>query len=60
MTQGRTNIVQKMKTGKKHYLNDTSLIGIWQIIREYSPLRETDLIRTKSSENSVSAIAATE
>ena len=39
-----------MKTGEKYYLNDTSLIGIWQIIIEFSPLRETYLIkkRTKS------------
>ena len=50
VTQGRANIVWKMKTGKKHYLNDTSLIGIWQTRIEFSPLRETDIIKNKISQ----------
>ena len=61
VTQGRANIVWKMKTGKKHYLNDTSLIDIWQIRIEFNPLTETAFTQEQNlSENSVSAIAVTE
>ena len=41
VTQGRANLVWKMKTGKKHFLNDTSLIALWQGRIEFSPLTET-------------------
>ena len=50
-----------MKTGKKHYLNDTSLIAIWQVRIEFSPLIETSFNQEQNlSENSVSAIDVTE
>ena len=61
VTQGCANIGWKMKTGKKHYLNDTSLIDIWQIRIEFNPLTETAFTQEQNlSENSVSAIAVTE
>ena len=59
--QGRANLVWKMKTGKKHYLNDTSLKAIWQGRIEFSPLTETAFNQEPNlSENSVSAIPVTE
>ena len=61
MTQGFANIVWKMKTGKKHYLNDTSLKDIWQIRIEFNPLTENAFTQEQNlSENSGSAIAVTE
>ena len=51
----------KIKTGKKHYLNDTNLKVIWQGRIEFSPLTETAFNQEPNlSENSVSAIAVTE
>ena len=59
--QGRANLVWKMKTGKKYYVNDTSLKAIWQGRVEFSPLTETALNQAQNlSENSVSAISVTE
>ena len=50
-----------MKTGKKHYLNGTSLNALWQGRIEISPLTETAFNQGHNlSENSVSAIAVTE
>ena len=50
-----------MKTGKKHYLNDTSLKVIWQGRIEFSLLTETAFNEEQNlSEKSVSAIAVTE
>ena len=61
VTQGFANIVWKMKTGKKHYLNDTSLKDIWQIRIEFNPLTENAFTQEQNlSENSGSAIAVTE
>ena len=61
LIQGRANINWEMQTGKKHYLNDTSLKAIWQGRVEFSPLTETALNQAQNlSENSVSAIAVTE
>ena len=48
LIQGRANLVWKVKTGKKHYLNDTSLIAIWQVRIEFSPLTESVCSRTAS------------
>ena len=45
LIQGRANLVWEMKIGKKHYLNDTSLIAIWQGRIEFSPLTETALFK---------------
>ena len=45
LIQGHANLVWEMKTGKKHYLNDTSLIAIWQGRIEFSPLTETALFK---------------
>ena len=54
-------LIWEMKTGKKHYLNDTSLKAIWQGRVEFSPLTETAFNQAQNlSENSVSAIAVTE
>ena len=51
----------KTKTGKKHYLNDSSLKAIWQGRIKFSPLTETAFNQEPNlSENSVSAIAVTE
>ena len=41
LIQGRANIVWKMKTGKKYYLNDTSLKAIFQGRIEFSPVTKT-------------------
>ena len=61
LIQGCANIVWKMKTGKKYYLNGTSLNAMWQGRIEFSPLRETAFNQEQNlSENSVSAIAVTE
>ena len=61
LIQGRANIVWKMKTGKKYYVNDTSLKAISQGRIEFSPLTETAFNQEQNiSENSVSAIAVTE
>ena len=50
-----------MKTGKKHYLNDTSLQAIWQDRIEISLLTDTAFNQEPNlSKNSVSAIAVTE
>ena len=45
LIQGRANLVWKIKTGKKHYLNDTSLIAIWQIKIEFSRLMESTFLK---------------
>ena len=45
LIQGRANIVWKMKTVKKHYLNDTSLIALWQVRIEFSPLTESAFLK---------------
>ena len=59
--QGRANLLWEMKTGKKHYLNDTSLKAIWQGRVEFSPLTETAFNQAQNlSEKSVSAMAVTE
>ena len=61
LTQGHANIVWEMKTGKKHYLNDTSLIAVWQVRIEFSPLIEASFNQEQNlSENLVSAIDVTE
>ena len=61
LIQGRANINWEMQTGKKHYLNDTSLKALWQGRVEFSPLTETAFNQAQNlSENSVSAIAVTE
>ena len=61
LIQGRANLVWKMKTGKKHYLNDTSLKVIWQGRIEFSLLIKTAFNQEQNlSENSVSATAVTE
>ena len=50
----------EMKTGKKHYLHDTSLKAIWQGRVEFSPLTETAFNQAQNlSEKSVCAIAVT-
>ena len=41
LIQGRANIVWKMKTGKKYYLNDTSLKAIFQGRIKFSPVTKT-------------------
>ena len=50
LIQGRANIVWKMKTVKKHCLNDTSLTAIWQVRIEFSPLTETAFFKNKISQ----------
>ena len=61
LIQGRANINWEMETGKKHYLNDTSLKAIWQGRVEFSPLTETAFNQEQNfSANSLSAIAVTE
>ena len=61
LIQGCANLVWKMKTGKKYYLNDTSLKVIWQGRIEFSLLTETAFNKEQNlSENSLSAIAVTE
>ena len=45
LIQGRANLLWKVKTGKEHYLNDTSLIAIWQVRIEFSPLTESALFK---------------
>ena len=61
LIQGCANLVWKMKTGKKHYLNDTSLKVIWQGRIEFSLLIKTAFNQEQNlSENSVSATAVTE
>lgn len=59
--QGRANILWEMKTGKKHDLNDTGLIAIWQVRIAFSPLTETAFNQEQTlSDNSVSKVALTE
>ena len=61
LIQGRSNIVWEMKTGKEHYLHDTSLKAILQGRVEFSPLTESAFNQEQNfSENSLSAIAVTE
>ena len=61
LIQGRAKIVWEMKTGKKHYLHDTSLKAIWQGSVQFSPLTETAFNQEQNfSANSLSAIAVTE
>ena len=61
LIQGHANVGWTSKTGKKHYLIDSSLIALWQVRIEFSPLAETAFHQEQNlSENSVSAMAVTE
>ena len=61
LTEGRASIGWTFKIGRKHYLSDSSLIALWEVRIEFSPLAETAFHQEQNlSENSVSAIGVTE